>query len=660
MSEPAPRIPQSWANCGGTSTRASGSGEETGVAATSRISLRAGPLTMVFDGGDLRYIELGRREIVRRIHAAVRDRNWGTVPATISHLQGRIARESFQIGFVATHRRDDIHFVWRAEISGRADGTVRFSLDGEAQTTFLRNRVGFCVLHPAECAGARCRVERVDGPPAELVFPRLVEPAQPIPGIHDLTAFAHEAVAGVWAELRFSGDRFEMEDQRNWIDASFKTYCTPLHLPFPVEVPAGTRIRQEILLQLVARRSLPAPARRAAPPIRIAFPGGRHRLPTIGLGRASHRQPLSAEDTARLGHLRPAHLRVDVGIGEPDEAEALHSGIHEAAQLRIPLELAVHLPPEGGGRALAEVVHRLDASGAKIARVLLFRRGEKTVSAAGVALARPHLAPLGAPIGAGTDADFYQLNQHRPPHSQADFVHWSMNPQVHAYDLASIAETPAAIVAQIETARVFFLGKPLVVSPLTLKPRFNPVATAGEKPAPAGELPAPVDARQLSPFAAAWTLAVLKHLAESGADSVTLFETTGWRGVLERASGTPLPAAFPSRPGQLFPLYHVLAELGAFVGGEVIATHCNAPLRVVSLALTRSDRACLLLANLGERPETVRIAGPRRISRAQRLDWTAADGWMRDPQFVSRLPAGPEPNDRVELPPFGLARLELA
>ena len=35
--------------------------------------LQAGPLTMVFESGDLRYLKLGGREVIRRIYAAVRD-----------------------------------------------------------------------------------------------------------------------------------------------------------------------------------------------------------------------------------------------------------------------------------------------------------------------------------------------------------------------------------------------------------------------------------------------------------------------------------------------------------------------------------------------------------------------------------------------------------
>ncbi len=38
-------------------------------------TLRAGPLSVDFEFGELRYVRLGDREVVRRIYVAVRDRN---------------------------------------------------------------------------------------------------------------------------------------------------------------------------------------------------------------------------------------------------------------------------------------------------------------------------------------------------------------------------------------------------------------------------------------------------------------------------------------------------------------------------------------------------------------------------------------------------------
>ena len=72
-----------------------------------------------------------------------------------------------------------------------------------------------------------------------------------------MRAISHEVVPGLMAEVRFEGETFEMEDQRNWTDASYKTYCTPLSLPYPVEVKEGTA-GEHVRLQEVAYGWLPS------------------------------------------------------------------------------------------------------------------------------------------------------------------------------------------------------------------------------------------------------------------------------------------------------------------------------------------------------------------------------------------------------------------
>ena len=108
----------------------------------------------------------------------------------------------------------------------------------------------------------------------------------------------------------------------------------------------------------------------------------------------------------------------------------------------------------------------------------------------------------------------------------------------------------------MESAKQFVGKLRLAISPITLKPRFNPVAIGPEpEPAP-GELPSQVDVRQMSLFGAGWTLGSIKNLAQSGASSLTYYETTGWRGVMETERGCPIPEKFRSLPGTIFPLYH--------------------------------------------------------------------------------------------------------
>ena len=55
------------------------------------------------------------------------------------------------------------------------------------------------------------------------------------------------------------GDTFEMEDHRNWTDASFKTYVRPLALPWPYTPPAGQAVSQSVKRHAERR----APSRRA-------------------------------------------------------------------------------------------------------------------------------------------------------------------------------------------------------------------------------------------------------------------------------------------------------------------------------------------------------------------------------------------------------------
>jgi len=101
-----------------------------------KIPLRAGPLSLVFEQGDLRTICLGEREIVRRVYVAVRDRNWGTLPPVFSDIVVQADVNTFRITYTANHFKDEIDFAWQAEIRGDADGTITFKMEGAARTTF--------------------------------------------------------------------------------------------------------------------------------------------------------------------------------------------------------------------------------------------------------------------------------------------------------------------------------------------------------------------------------------------------------------------------------------------------------------------------------------------------------------------------------------------
>ena len=601
--------------------------------------LKAGPLTLFLEPGGLRYIKLGSREVVRRIYAAVRDRNWGTVPGHLSDWAVVDRGNSFRVTFLSTHEGlggmssdgspEEIRFAWRGEIEGGTDGSLRFSFDGQAQSTFLRNRIGFCVLHPiTEHAGAPCKAIYANGTSSIAHFPRYVAAEQPLPGLVDLAGIAYDVAPGVRAEIRFEGDLFEVEDQRNWIDASFKTFCTPLRLPFPVEIRSGTAVRQSVSLRLECEPGVSASGlvstqvETASRPVVIKVEQesrGRLTLARLGLGAPSHGRGHEPVELERLRALNLSHLRVDVWPQAAESMASLERFAGDANRIGASLELALHLeevPEKDCAELLKALARRMPRLECGLARILILGLAPPTTTRAALDLARAHLGMLEAPIGAGTAADFYELNQSRPP-SGTDFIFWSMNPQVHAFDNASIAETPSGAADQVESAHVYFPGVPLVVSPITLKPRFNPVATGDESPILPNELPRQVDPRQASLFGAGWTLAMLKRLAEAGVASVTCFETTGWRGVMETREGSALPEKFEPVAGGVYPLYHLLRDLGELGGGSVIATRSSEPLAVECLAVERNGIVAMLLANLTGERRAVELHLPSRSTRIE-------------------------------------------
>jgi hypothetical protein len=535
--------------------------------------LRAGPLTLDLDGADLRGIRLGGREVLRRVYVAVRDRDWGTVAGEVRDLSVTQEGDATAATFECVHRRAGIDFRWQGRIHCSARGVIRFEMQGRAHSTFLRNRIGICVHHPLrETVGRKCTVETAGGR-REDVFPFYVSPHQPF---LDLRSITHEVEPGVPVEVRFAGDVFEMEDHRNWTDGGFKTYSTPLRLPFPVEVQEGAEVRQAVEIRLLATaESADQAAPDALPQLRPGA-GGVRPLPAIGFGigaRFGIGAGLAAEDLPLLRALQPAHLRLDCEIWS-DCSEK----IRLAAALGLPLELALHISDNGDAeiRAHLDVLRQV-----RPARVLVFHRNEKVTPSRWVALAR---SLLGDRAMGGTNQFFAELNRNRPEDRGAGAC-FSVNPQVHAFDNLSLVENLEAQAHVVQSARMFLGQGPIVVSPVTLLPRFNPEASS-QSARPAEP---PADPRQRQPFCAAWTAGSLKYLAEAGAASVTYYEVAGPRGLLEQ--GVP------------FPVYALFEALAPFAGGQCVPVESSAPLRVLGFAVRKQGRSRVLLVNLSGRVE---------------------------------------------------------
>ena len=136
----------------------------------------------------------------------------------------------------------------------------------------------------------------------------------------------------------------------------------------------------------------------------------------------------------------------------------------------------------------------------------------------------------------------------------------------------------------------------------------------------------------MSLFGAGWTLGSIKYLSESSASSVTYYETSGWRGVMETATGSPLPEKFHSLPSAVFPLYHILADVGEFAGGEILVSKSSNPLKVEGIVLRKNGKTRTLFANLTPDSQQVRVQDLAETVRIRHLDETNARDAMASPE----------------------------
>ena len=185
----------------------------------------------------------------------------------------------------------------------------------------------------------------------------------------------------------------------------------------------------------------------------------------------------------------------------------------------------------------------------------------------------------------------------------------------------------------VTSARAIAGDMPLAVGPVTLRQPFNPNATGSTPELAPDELPAPVDVRQLSLFGAGWTVGSLHRLAGAGADSLTYYETTGWRGLMAGAD-VAKSHLFPASPHQLFPLYHVFAALAELPEARPLPVTIEEPLSMEALAVRDGNRVRVLIANFADRPAVVRLALPSVRELAVRsLDESTYGPAASDPAF---------------------------
>ena len=613
-----------------------------------RRQFQAGPLSVEFEAGNLRRFCFGGVEVLRGIAFLVRDTGWGTYRAAIADLDTQEGPGLFRIRYRATCSGPEGTFAYQARIEGHESGTLLFACEGAPAEDFPANRVGFVVLHPiGGVAGRPVDVEHTDGRRETVTLPAVIAPDQPI---LDIRALAHEAAPGLRARVRMEGDAYEMEDQRNWTDASFKTYIRPLAKPRPFVIPAGEKQVQSVALSIDGPPPAPAAARSGVPVLSLGGPCGT--VPGIGLAAAPGDLPEAAEAAATVRAVGPQHLvfRLDMRT-EADPAMLARCADLAAATGAEPT-LEVIIPGRDADAELGRAAGLVAAAGLRpVAVVPSPARDQKTrpsrtlppgdTPSAQIYAAARRAFP-GCLIGGGVLTSFTELNRNPPPASGIDFVTHGTAAIVHAADDLSVWETLEALPAVIASARGLVKDLPYRLGPSGLGLRENPYGPAVAGNPEGRRVPmARSDPRHRGLFGAAWTLAFLAIAARGGVAAVTAADCTGDLGVTGRQGGGHV----------VRPVAHVLRGLARGHGRPRLETSAVAGLS--SVAFGGLAGVELWLANRTVGPITVELDAPALEGGAW-LDQDALGArtdlaWL---DVLSPLPSG----RTVTVPPFAVAR----
>ena len=564
----------------------------------SKLGLRAGPIEAEFypDELFLRNLRVGGREALRGVYLALRDKNWSTPAPKVLLVEETIEKGSFQLKLEAVWSSEGIEFTAICALRGESDGSIQFEFDGEARSSFLRNRIGFVALHGAQDAGNPVCVKHVDGTLEKGVFPENISPHQPFFNIRSIEHPISEAQS---LEIEFSGEVFEMEDQRNWSDASYKTYCTPLEKPFPVQLEKGDRIEQSIAINLRSEGGeeiLEKENRELS--IDIYDTGDAFvPLPKLGLEkRWGDVEPHTEAELRALSSLKLNHVRVELRFGHEGWEDDLTAGISLAESIGAELELALFVCEEWEGK-LGKVFGELSTCKASVCHWLILDETAATPSSNSVSAVSQAIrdSSLGGMAITGTNANFTELNRNAPEPGPYEGLCFSINPQVHAFDDLSLIETLEMQGVISGNAQRVGRGSKAILSPVTLTQRFNAVAASkGDAFSYSEE----ADPRQKTMFGAVWTAGSILHAALGEAHSATYYKTRGPTAVMESTeSGETI----------LFPMYSIFEYLSNLKDAQVKRLKSSDPLSVEAWAIKRGFDTSYLLINYSQRGQSIVI-----------------------------------------------------
>ncbi|MBX4861274.1 hypothetical protein HJA86_15015 [Rhizobium bangladeshense] len=575
----------------------------TRLVETPPVRLRAGKLEADLTNGNLRTIRYDGTEVLRAISYLVRDRDWGTYSPEIVDLRIEQSDDRFAVAYRACcEGPDDTKLIIDVRITGNAD-RLDFEAEASTETGFETNRCGFCILHPiVGVAGLPATVEHVDGRIVATRFPDVIEPWQPF---KDMRAITHAVMPDVQAECRMEGDTFEMEDQRNWSDASYKTYVRPLALPWPYQIPANRPVRQKtsLIIKDIGGVARHAPTSVSSGVIKLELGARTGAMPDIGVIITPEEADATLSAKSVLTEIAPQELlfHFDPSAGHGVDALRRFAAIATVHRGRSTLEIALPCKSSPSSET-AEIARQMRLAEFRPDAIMISPSVDRQSTPPGSKW--PECPPLdevytaaraafpGIRIGGGMLSYFTELNRKRVPDGQLDFVSHCTNPIVHAADDLSVMQTLEALPFITRSVRAIYGGKPYRIGPSTIPMRQNPYGSRTMNNPVGARIPmANRDPRHNGRFAEAFALGYAIRVLDAGLECLTLSALSGPFGLIA-GSGEPI------EPGGRRPLFDTVRTLCRLAGATWRECVSSSPSEVLSFVARDTTGDRLYIANL--------------------------------------------------------------
>ena len=326
-------------------------------------------------------------------------------------------------------------------------------------------------------------------------------------------------------KIDFKGVHFEMEDQRNWGDASYKIYSGSLLDPFPYKENKDSTFYQEIEISIKKKNTIPS--FKTSTNILVPNTDKEFQMPNIGI---------KLEKNIKLDE----ELNFDFYYYLVDFVDV--KSISKIIPSKYPVYLVALIDyTKNVENVIKELKDFVTINKISLTKLLICPKIYlNSYQPAGEWPNVPNLSEYyklakatfsNIDIFSGMITNFTELNRKRPD-EYYDGINFSFTPIVHDASDKGVLDTPNSLSFIINTIESFANDTPIHIGPITLGMHFNPY---GEKLADNIKKKrlemAEFDPRHDSLISLSWSVAVLSQIVSKNTKYITYASLVGIHGI---------------------------------------------------------------------------------------------------------------------------------